>query len=172
MAGRKPTTSKPIPEAQEVKNAELTPTETETKVLNETLAIKELPEVNNTQKELPKDYNEENSIKLGDEVREIKSTKLKYHRNNTAVSYKIFQTFPLPDVLSMEKGYLDPNRDGDQILFDFLVAVFDDAEFVKRHYDDMTAADVDRILEIFCRLNGISEREEQAKNRQAKGTKT
>ena len=150
---------------------EMNPSATIQKDMNVTVETKELPSVTEAKKELPKDYNEENAVTFGDETREIKSTKLKYHRNNTAISYKIFQTFPLPDVLSMEKGYFDPNRDGDQMLFDFLVAVFDDVEFVKRHYDDLTSEDIDRVLEIFCRVNGITEREEQAKNRAAKVTK-
>ena len=150
---------------------EMNPSATIQKDMNVTVETKELPSVTEAKKELPKDYNEENAVTFGDETREIKSTKLKYHRNNTEISYKIFQTFPLPDVLSMEKGYFDPNRDGDQMLFDFLVAVFDDVEFVKRHYDDLTSEDIDRVLEIFCRVNGITEREEQAKNRAAKVTK-
>ena len=150
---------------------EMNPSAPIQKEMNATVETKELPSVTEAKKELPKDYNEENAVTFGDETREIKSTKLKYHRNNTAISYKIFQTFPLPDVLSMEKGYFDPNRDGDQMLFDFLVAVFDDVEFVKRHYDDLTSEDIDRVLEIFCRVNGITEREEQAKNRAAKVTK-
>lgn len=162
---------KPVPVATEEKKEELNPTATENKEMTETPAIKEVPEFKETNKEMPKDYNEANSVIFGDEVREIKSTKLKYHRNRTAVAYRILQLYPLPDMLSADKGVFDPERDGDQILFDFLVAVFDDSKFVQRHYDNMTAEDIDRIVEIFCRVNGITEKEEEAKNRQAKGTK-
>ena len=66
---------------------------------------------------------------------------------------------------------LDPERDGDAIVFDFLVAVFDDAKIVKKYYDDMTSEDIDRIIKIFKRLNKIDEKEEASKNREAKGTK-
>ena len=77
--------------------------------------------------------------------------------------------YPLPDVLAMDAGVIDTERDGDQIVFDFLVAVFNDSKLVSRYYDDMTADDVDRCVKIFKRLNHIDEKEEAAKNRQAKG---
>ena len=162
---------KPVPVATEKETEVLTPTATEEKIMTETPATKEIPNAVSNDKALPKDYNEANSVVFGEEVREIKPTKLKYHRNRTAVAYRILQLYPLPDVLSMDKGVLDPDRDGDQILFDFLVAVFDDSKFVQRHYDNMTTADIDRIVQIFCKVNGITEKEEEAKNRQAKGTK-
>ncbi len=165
MANRKPS------KAQE-SAGELTPTELKVDIPNENATEKPIPEVNETQKEMPKDYNVANSVTIDGETREIKGTKLKYHRNRTAVAYRILQIYPLPDILGMDKGIMDPDRDGDQILFDFLVAVFDDAKFVQRHYDNMTAEDIDKIVEIFCRVNGISEKEEQAKNRQAKATRT
>lgn len=148
------------------------PTPVETNTLSQTPATTPLPQVNEKEKEMPKAYNEANSVALGGEIREIKSTKLKYHRNKTAVAYKIFQVYPLPDAVSFEAGIFDPERDGDQILFDFLVAVFDDADYVQRHYDDLNADDLERILEIFCRVNHITEKEEQAKNRLAKETRT
>lgn len=147
-----------------------TSTETENKIMTETPVNKEVPEASELTREMPKDYNPANSICLGDEWREIKSTKIKYQRNGATLASRILERFALPDVLSVGAGTFDPERDGDQIVFDFLVAVFDDVEFVKKHYDDMTAADIDKILEIFCRLNGITEREE--KNRVAKETKT
>lgn len=75
---------------------------------------------------------------------------------------------PLNEFLAYEKGVFDKDRDSDQILFDFLIAVFDDSQLVKSHYDDMTAEDIERILEIFGRVNHIDEKEEAArKNREA-----
>jgi hypothetical protein len=151
---------RPIPNASKTE----TKTMTETPVLNESL------ELSSMNKEMPKDYNTENAIQLGDDIREIKSTKLKYHRNGVTGVARILQRFPVSEIVNVEAGVFDEKRNGDQLVFDFLVAVFDDAEFVKQHYDDMTSADIDRILEIFFRLNGITEREE--KNRQAKEMKT
>ena len=70
----------------------------------------------------------------------------------------------------IQQGVYDPKRDGLQIIFDFLVAVFDDEQFVRDNFDYMTAADIERILEIYRRINKIEEKEEAAKNREAKRT--
>lgn len=141
---------------------------------------KELPESKELNKELPPAVNPDNVIRLGDKDIEIKPTKLLYQRNRTAAAYRILEIYPLPDVLAMEKGILDPDRDGDAIVFDFLTAVFDNkpgapdptgtAEMLKKYYDNMTSEDVDRAMKIFKRLNHIEDKEEAAKNRAAKGT--
>lgn len=109
---------------------------------------KELPEEAKLNKDLPPTVNPENVIRLGDQDIEIKPTKLLYQRNRTAMAYRILGIYPLPDVLAMEKGILDPERDGDAIVFDFLTAVFDNkkgdpdptgtAEMLKKYYDSMT----------------------------------
>lgn len=154
---------------------------TEVKELPEaTQANKELPKENTEQKELPEakqldkamppEVNPENIVTLGGEQIEIKPTKIKYQRNRTAAAYRILDLYPLADVLAMDKGIIDPERDGDAVVFDFLVAVFDDAKIVTKYYDSMTSEDVDRIVKIFKRLNHIDEKEEAAKNRAAKGT--
>ena len=141
---------------------------------------KDLPEAKELNKELPPIINPENIIHIGDRDIEIKPTKLFYQRNRTAAAYRILEVYPLPDVLAMEKGILDPDRDGDAIVFDFLIAVFDNkegkpdptgtAEMVREYYDTMTSEDVDRAVQIFKRLNHIEDKEEAAKNRAAKGT--
>ena len=75
---------------------------------------------------------------------------------------------PLTEFLAYDKGTFDPERDADQMLFDFLTAVFDDARLVTESYDDMSAEDIERVLEIFGRLNHIDEKDEAArKNREA-----
>ena len=141
---------------------------------------KELPEPKELNKELPPTVNPDNVIRLGNQDIEIKPTKLLYQRNRTAAAYRILEIYPLPDVLAMEKGVLDPDRDGDAIVFDFLTAVFDNkpgapdptgtAKMLKKHYDNMTSEDIDRAVKIFKRLNHIEDKEEAAKNRAAKGT--
>ena len=78
--------------------------------------------------------------------------------------------YPLPDVLAMEKGILDPERDGDAIVFDFLTAVFNSGKLVAKYYDSMDSETIHRAVKIFKRLNHIDEKEERAKNREAKGT--
>lgn len=131
---------------------------------------KDLPEETELNKAMPVIVNPENVITVDGQDIEIKPTKLIYQRNKTAAAYRILDLYPLPDVLSMDKGILDPERDGDQIVFDFLTAVFDDGKFVSQHYNAMDSETVDRAVKIFKRLNHIEDKEEAAKNRVAKGT--
>lgn len=44
---------------------------------------------------------------------------MKYMRNRTAAFYRILELYPLADVLAMDKGAFDDERDGDQALFDW-----------------------------------------------------
>ena len=141
---------------------------------------KPAPKSNTTQKEIPKEtelnrappaeIDPENCVTINGETIEIHPTKIKYQRNRTAAAYRILEVYPLADVLAWDKGIIDPDRDGDQIVFDFLTAVFDNSKLVARLYDSMTTGDVERILKIFKRLNKIDEKEEAAKNRAAKET--
>lgn len=129
-----------------------------------------LPEVAEHKKELPPVGNPEDVLTIGDESIVIKPTKLKYQRDRTAAFYRIIEVYPLPDILAMSAGVIDPERDGDKCLFDFCCAVTDDARFVVRHYDEMDTETIMKMVEIFKRLNKITEKEEQAKNRAAKET--
>lgn len=68
----------------------------------------------------------------------------------------------------MEEGQLDEGRDGDKCLMDWLIAVFDDVDFVIDNYDAMDAEMIEKILGIFKRLNKIDEKEQARKNLTAK----
>lgn len=141
---------------------------------------KDIPEAKELNKELPPTVNPENVIRLGDKDIEIKPTKLLYQRNRTAMAYHILEIYPLPDILAMDKGILDPERDGDAIVFDFLTAVLDNkpgapdpvgtAEMLKEYYDSLTSEDINRAVKIYKRLNHIEDKEEATKNRAAKAT--
>ena len=130
------------------------------------------PDITPQKEELPSTMNEENCVVIGGQKIEIKPTKLKYFRNKTASSDGVLKQIPLTELLLYGKGMIDQKRDSDQILFDFLIAVFDDADFVLKNYDEMTADDVERILNIFGRINHIDEKEEQIrKNKEAQAAK-
>lgn len=189
---RTPRNPKPRPDTGNAEVMKLIPKETETskdmpavseevKELPETSELnKDMPEEKVLDKELPPVLNPENVIRLGDQDFEIKATKLLYQRNRTAAAYRILEIYPLPDILAMDKGILDPERDGDAIVFDFLVSVFDNkpgapdpvgtAEMLRKYYDSMTSEDIDRAVKIYKRLNHIEDKEEAAKNRAAKAT--
>ena len=134
----------------------------------ESKQIETTPDPSPQKEEMPSDLNEENCVTVGGQKIEIKPTKLKYFRNKAASAYGIIKAVPLHEFLTYEKGILDPKRDADQLLYDFLVAVFDDSAFVRDHYDDLDADTVDRICKIFGRINHVDEKEEAArKNKEA-----
>ena len=137
-------------------------------VPNESPEKDSTPEASPEKQEKPSDYLEDNCVMVGEKKIEIKPTKLKYFRNKAASAYGLIKAVPLHELLTYEKGVLDENRDADQLLYDFLVAAFDDSSFVRDHYDDLDADTIDRIVKIFGRINHIDEKEEAArKNREA-----
>ena len=148
---------KDIPEASSLDKS--MPTQSELK--------KRIPKSSKLNKELPKDVNPENCIELQGTTIEIKPTKLKYFRNHMAAIYNVLKVVPLNEFLSYEKGVFDEERSSDQILFDFLVSVFDNSAIVRDNYDNMDSDDIERILKIFGRINHIDEKEEARKNKEA-----
>lgn len=129
----------------------------------------ETPDVSGEKTEMPTDVNEENCVTVGGRKIEITPTKTKYFRNKTASAYGYLKQIPLTEFFSYGKGaFPNDTRDADQILYDFLVAVFDDRNFVRDNYNEITADEIDRIVKIFGRINHIDEKEEAArKNREA-----
>ena len=137
-------------------------------VPNESPEKESTPDASPEKQEKPSDFLEENCVMVGDKKIEIKPTKLKYFRNKAASAYGIIKAVPLHELLTYDKGVLDETRDADQLLYDFLVATFDDSAFVRDNYDDLDADTIDRIVKIFGRINHIDEKEEAArKNREA-----
>lgn len=114
-------------------------------------------------RKIPDTVPEKFRAKVGDEEREIKATKLKYFRSGTVGIYKFLRIIPLNEFISYESGVFDPEKSADQLLFEFLVAVFDDEEFVKRNYDEFNADDIEKFVKAFGELNHLDEKEEAAK---------
>ena len=133
-----------------------------------TAKLEVVPNESPEKTEKPSDFVEENCVMVGDKKIEIKPTKLKYFRNKAASGYGIIKAIPLHELLVYDKGVLDETRDADQLLYDFLVAAFDDSTFVRDNYDNLDADTVERIIKIFGRINHIDEKEEAArKNKEA-----
>lgn len=139
-----------------------------------TQGTKAMPSVKKP-KELPAVGNPENTIIINGKVIEIKPTKLKYHRNRTAVFYRALEIYPLPDILAMGvdpktgMGAFGDNRDGDKALCDWLVAVLDDEDLVRENIDEFDSEMIYRMLAIFRRVNKIDETEEKLKNARTPG---
>lgn len=64
----------------------------------------------------------------------------------------------------MDAGAFGDDRDGDKCVLDWLIAVFDDEDFVVEHYDEMDTAFIEQVLAIFKRVNRIDEKEAALKN--------
>lgn len=125
---------------------------------------KDPPETTAENKELPIVGAPENTVKIGEKLIEIKSTKLKYQRNKTALFYKALGMFPIADIMGMEAGTFGDERDGDQCIFEFLIAATDDEALIRENYDEMDTETIERILSIFRRVNKIDEKEAKQKN--------
>lgn len=137
-------------------------------VPKESAQVDTVPNVSPEKEEKPSDVLEDNCVMIGDKKIEIKPTKLKYFRNKAASAYGIIKAVPLHELLTYGKGVLDETRDADQLLYDFLVAAFDDPTLVRDNYDNLDADTVDRVCKIFGRVNHIDEKEEAArKNKEA-----
>ena len=112
---------------------------------------------------------EENMVLVANQWLEIKPTKLLYMRNGTAMFYRIVDTYPTPDIPMLPKGTVDPVRNGDKCLTEWLVAVTDNPDFVAEHINDFDGETIHQLLEIFKRLNHITEKEEALKKAQTQG---
>lgn len=125
---------------------------------------KKVPEVTAKPKTLPKTGNPENTVIIGEQLIEIKPTKLKYQRNRTAAFYRVLEMYPLVDILAMEAGSFGDERDGDKATMDWLIAATDDEQLVLDNYDSMDTGTIEKILSIFKRVNKIEEKEAKIKN--------
>ena len=135
----------------------------------------ETPKNENTPKESPEktekpsDILGENCVMVGDKIIEIKPTKLKYFRNKAASAYGVIKVIPIHELMTYGAGVIDATRDADTLLYDFLVAAFDDPVLVRDNYNDIDADTIERIIKIFGRLNHIDEKQEALarKNKEA-----
>ena len=133
------------------------------------LKVVPVPEENKMKEELPQVGVPENTVVIGGKLIEIKPTKLKYQRNRTAVFYHILEMYPLSDILAMGPKSFGDGLDGDKKLYDWLVAVTDDEELIRENYDEIDSKVIYQLLEIFRRINKISEMEEKLKNAKTPG---
>ena len=125
---------------------------------------KPLPASEQMDKGLPQIGSPENSVRIGDQLIEIKPTKLKYQRNRTAAFYRMLELYPLADILAMEAGAFGDDRDGDKALMDWLIAVTDDEQLILDHYNELDTGMIEQLLQIFRRVNRMDEKEQKQKN--------
>ncbi len=161
-----------VPEPTELSSAQLETVPKLNIVPEQTALVDNTPEASPEKEEKPSTVIEENCVTIGENKIELKPTKLKYFRNKAASAYGLIKAIPLHELLTYQKGVIDEKRDADQLLFDFLVAAFDDMPFVRDHYDDFDADNIESVVKIFGRINHIDEKEEAArKNKEAQAAK-
>lgn len=114
------------------------------------------------EKPLPDLIDENNCITIDGKLIEIKPTLLKYFRNNSVSFYRVLDNIPLPEIFMMTEERNGVN--GDEAVLTFVSAVLDDAKLAKRIYNNLDGEQLMRMVEIFKRLNGISDKEEKQKN--------
>ena len=124
---------------------------------------KEIPSAEIEKKEQPKTGHPENMVLFGNTPIEIFPTKLEYFRNKTANFYHVLQVYPIGELLNFTEKDLG-GRDGDKATFDWLIAITDNEELVKANYNLITQDTIDKLVEIFIRVNKIKEKEEKLKN--------
>lgn len=140
-------------------------------VQDTTVEQKEIPDTTVETKELPSVGVPENTVVINGRLIEIKPMKLKYQRNRTAAFYHALDLYPLPDILAMDGNTFGKGRDGDKALTDWLVAVFDDEDFVRENLDEIDSDMIYKLLAIVKRINKIDEKEEKLKNLETPGQK-
>lgn len=129
----------------------------------EDASVKELPDGAIVSKAIPAHGITANQVQFGSTLIEIKPTKMKYQRMRTAAFYTVIENYPLSEILAIDKGYFDNDRDGDKCVYDWLVAVTDDPELVRREYDNIDTGTIEQMLKIFLRVNAINEKREALK---------
>lgn len=125
------------------------------------MKAKKVPDTGMVMKELPAVSNAENTVMIGGAPIEIKPTKLKYVRNGTANFYKALENVSLNDIFQWPVGVFGEgdNRDGDKAVMDWLIAATDNEKLIAENYEEMDVGQVNRILEIFKRVNKFVERD-------------
>lgn len=106
-----------------------------------------------------------NCIEYEGKLIEIKPTEIKYFANNSVAFYRILESTPLPQIFNLteEKNGID----GCSALLVFLSAVLNDAKLAKRIYMSLDSAQIYKALEIFKRINRITELEDNIKKLEA-----
>lgn len=161
-----------VPSVTPAVNIQPAETAEQTDLPAETPQTENIPAATPDKQEMPSDYIEENCVVINDKKIEIKPTKVRYFRNKTAATYNAMKNIPLTDLFAIKAGVLDETRDGDQIVYDFLIAALNDRDFVRDNYNNMDADQVERIVQIFGRINHIDEKyDAQRKNREAQGSR-
>lgn len=125
-------------------------------------ARKALPQEPLTTPELPAAADTSCTVTIQGETYEIRPTRTKYFRTQWANGHVLLTHYTLTEIYALTRER--DGIDGDETIFRFLVAAFDNEELVRKIYDELDSQTLYRICEIFRRVNQIDEIEEHQKN--------
>ena len=130
---------------------------------------KQLPETQEIQMDALSVQDKSNCVVLNGKSYEILPTRTKYFRTQWANGHVLLKHYTLSEIfaLTQERDGID----GDEAIYKFLVAVFDNEDLVKEVYDELDSETLYRICDIFRRVNKIDEIEEHQKNLMAASSK-
>ncbi len=125
-------------------------------------AAKQIPTAELPQQPAPSILDSECSVWLDGRQVEIKPTRTKYFRTQWANAHVLLKHYTLSEIFALTQER--DGVDGDEAIYKFLVAAFDNEALVKEVYDDLDSETLYRICEIFRKVNKIDEIEEHQKN--------
>ena len=125
-------------------------------------STKPLPDVPLTVPAAPSTADESCAVTIHGKTYEIQPTRTKYFRTQWANGHVLLKHYTLSEIYALTKER--DGLDGDETIFRFLVAAFDDEELVREIYDELDSQTLYRICEIFRKVNKIYEIEEHQKN--------
>ena len=108
----------------------------------------------------------ENVVVIGTTPIEIKSCSVGYMRSGAAAFYHTLRYTPLPDILARDNFGLDADGkpiSGETLFMRWLVAVTNEPKVCEENFDNIDVETVERLLEVFDRVNKITEKEEARK---------
>ncbi len=131
---------------------------------------KAAPEIASESKPIPEIQNQENCITVGGRTIEIRPPLVRYFRSREFRVYNILETIPLTEVFALTEA--ENGLDGDKAVFTFVARLLNDEALAREIYDELSADQLLKMVQIFKRLSGISEIEEKnAKNAGAASAK-
>lgn len=128
----------------------------------------EPPKASKAKEELPETEEDKRTIVIAGRKIVINPIRVLYMRSGNGSIYRLLERYPIIEFLASSAEDLGLDRSGEQLLFDFLVAVFNDSEIVSEIFDDITIEDIYNIIRIYRYVNKIDEKEEERKNLIAK----
>ncbi|MDK2801727.1 MAG: hypothetical protein PWQ70_3346 [Clostridiales bacterium] len=91
----------------------------------------------------------DNEVLINGKKREILGTKIKYLKNGYFNAYKIINDIGIVELFNYS--------DGEELIKNFLISVFDDENYVNSVFEDLDVETIENIIEVVKKVNKIKE---------------